>query len=169
MYLYACFYIQVIASVSPDRTAFDSAAVLLDLPSCLEVNFFFVSAKISPRDYRLMLINTETFYFALPVGRRSWAICIGFNWSKHCGETFGNKNWLQRPNHSDNKGNEYVKMTYGEDNFEPAHRLLMDGRNYPVSFKCITFNLIVIIYITAFSPVHFSLCCWKLSFKFKFK
>lgn len=41
---------------------------------------------------------------------------------------------------ADNKGNEYIKMSYGEDNFEPAHRLLMDGRNHPVSFKCITFN-----------------------------
>jgi len=38
-------------------------------------------------------------------------------------------------------------MSYGEDNFEPAHHLLMGGRSQPVSCKCITFNLIVVIHI----------------------
>lgn len=69
---------------------------------------------------------------------------------------------------ADNKGNEYITMSYGEENFEPAHHLLMDGRSHSVSFKCITFNLIVIIHITAFSPVHTSLCnMLKTLLKFK--
>lgn len=46
MYFYACVYIQVIEAVSPDLTAFDSAAVLLDLPSSLEADVFFVRISV---------------------------------------------------------------------------------------------------------------------------
>lgn len=46
MYFHTCFYIQVIEAVSPDITAFDSAAVLLDLPSSLEADVFFVKISV---------------------------------------------------------------------------------------------------------------------------
>lgn len=53
---------------------------------------------------------------------------------------------------ADDKDNEYIKMSYREDNLEPAHCLLMDGRSHPVRYKCITFNLIAMIYI--YTHIH---------------
>lgn len=41
MYSYTCFYLQVIEADNPDLTAFDLAAVLLDLPSFLEADVFW--------------------------------------------------------------------------------------------------------------------------------